>query len=149
MVVQESPKLLVKVRSLELLPILIVGNLVKMFVKLQGVRVCRFIYFKDTFNRWICCNSNIIVEVENPQRQLNVLIIYAHKNIILLVAIIDALCERIISYARCRDIFSLYEKFQIMLLVVNLRNQGITRVYSTSSQRLKCENKTNIDISKG
>ena len=55
-----------------------------------------------------------------------------------MVAIIDALCERIISYARCRDIFSLYEKFQIMLLVVNLRNQGITRVYSTSSQRLKC-----------
>ena len=148
MVVQESPKLLVKVRSLELLPILIVGNLVKMFVKLQGVRVCRFIYYKDTFNRWICCNSNIAAEVGNLQRQLNVLIIYAHKNIILLVAIIDALCERIISYARCRDIFSLYEKFQIMLLVVNLRNQGITRVYSTSSQRLKCENKTNIDIPK-
>ena len=149
MVVQESPKLLVKVRSLELLPILIVGNLVKMLVKLQGVRVCRFIYYKDTFNRWICCNSNIIVEVENPQRQLNVLIIYAHKNIILLVAIIDALCERIILYVRYRDIFSLYKKFQIMPLVVNLRNQGITRVYSTSSQRLKCENKTNIDISKG
>ena len=74
---------------------------------------------------------------------------YAHKNIILLVAIIDALCERIILYAKYRDIFSLYKKFQIMLLVVNLRNQGITRVYSTSSQRLKCENKTNIDISKG
>ena len=50
MVVQESPKLLVKVRSLELLPILIVGNLVKMFVKLQGVRVYQFSYRKDTFN---------------------------------------------------------------------------------------------------
>ena len=138
MVVQESPKLLVKVRFFELLPILIVGNLVKMFVKLQGVKVCWFSYYKDTFNRWIWCNSNIATEAENLQRQLNVLIIYVHKNIILLVAIIDALCERIISYARCRDIFSLYEKFQIMLLVVNLRNQGITRVYSTSSQRLKC-----------
>ena len=137
MAVRESPKLLVKVRFLKLSPILTVGNLVKMFVKLQGVKVCRFSYYKDTFNRWICCNSNIATEVGNLQRQLNVLIIYAHKNIILLVAIIDALCERIISYARCRDIFSLYEKFQIMLLVVNLRNQGITRVYSTSSQRLK------------
>ena len=133
---------MVKVRSLELLPILIVGNLVKMLVKLQGVKVCRFIYYKDTFNRWICCNSNIAAEVGNLQRQLNVLIIYAHKNIILLVAIIDALCERIISYARCRDIFSLYEKFQIMLLVVNLRNQGITRVCSTSSQR-DCNVKNN------
>nr|DAJ13128.1 MAG TPA: hypothetical protein [Siphoviridae sp. ctBWu8]DAK97052.1 MAG TPA: hypothetical protein [Caudoviricetes sp.] len=65
------------------------------------------------------------------------LIIYAHKNIILLVVIIDALCERIILYVRCRDIFNLYKKIQIMPLVVNLRNQGITRVYSTSSQRLE------------
>ena len=116
----------------------IVGNLVKMFVKLQGVKVCRFIYYKDTFNRWICCNSNIAAEVGNLQQQLNVLIIYAHKNIILLVAIIDALCERIILHTRYRDIFSLCKKFQIMLLVVNLRNQGITRVCSASSQRLEC-----------
>ena len=137
MVAQESPKLLAKVRFFELLPILIVGNLVKMFVKLQGVKVCRFIYYKDTFNRWIWCNSNIATEAENLQRQLNVLIIHAHKNIILLVAIIYALCERIILYVECRDIFNLYKKFQIMLLVVNLRNQGITRVCSTSSQRLE------------
>ena len=109
-----------------------------MFVKLQGVKVCWFSYYKDTFNRWIWCNSNIATGAENLQRQLNVLIIYAHKNIILLVAIIDALCERIILYVKYRDIFNLYKKFQIMLLVVNLRNQGITRVYSTSSQRLEC-----------
>ena len=68
MVVQESPKLLVKVRSLELLPILIVGNLVKMFVKLQGVKVYQFNYYKDTFNSWIYYNSNIVVEVRNSQR---------------------------------------------------------------------------------
>ena len=109
----------------------------KMFVKLRGVKVCRFSYHKDTFDGWICCNSNITVEAGNLQRQLNVLIIYAHKNIILLVATINALCERIILYARYRDIFSLCKKFQIMLLVVNLRNQGITRVCSTSSQRLE------------
>ena len=76
-----------------------------------------------------------MIGARNLQQQLNVLMIYAHKNIILLVAIIDALCERIILYVRYRDISDLYKKFQIMPLVVNLRNQGITRVYSTSSQR--------------
>ena len=78
-----------------------------------------------------------MIGARNLQQQLNVLMIYAHKNIILLVATIDALCERIILYVRCRDIFNPYKKFQSMPLVVNLRNQGITRVYSTSSQRLK------------
>ena len=68
MVVQESPKLLVKVRFFELLPILIVGNLVKMFVKLQGAKVYQFSYCKDTFNRWIYCSSNIAIEVRNSQR---------------------------------------------------------------------------------
>ena len=68
MVVRRSPKPLVKVRFLELLPILIVGNLVKMFVKLQGVKVYQFGYYKDTFNSWIYCNSNIAVEVGNSQR---------------------------------------------------------------------------------
>ena len=79
-----------------------------------------------------------MIGARNLQQQLNVLMIYAHKNIILLVATINALCERIILYTRYRDIFSLCKKFQIMLLVVNLRNQGITRVYSASSQRLEC-----------
>ena len=68
MVVQESPKLLVKVRFFELLPILIVGNLVKMFVKLQGVEVYLFSYYKDTFNSWIYYNSNIVIEVGNSQQ---------------------------------------------------------------------------------
>lgn len=120
-----------------------------MFVKLQGVKVCWFSYYKDTFNRWIWCNSNIATEAENLQRQLNVLIIYVHKNIILLVAIIYALCERIILYVECKDIFNLCKKFQIMLLVVNLRNQGITRVCSTSSQRLEGKIKEFLNISKG
>ena len=74
---------------------------------------------------------------------------YAHKNIVLLVAIIDAPCGRIILYIEYRDIFNHCKKFQIMLLVVNLRNQGITRVCSASSQRLEWKVKPIIEISKG
>lgn len=46
----------------------IVGNLVKMFVKLQGVKVYRFFYCKDTFSRGIYCSSNTVIGVGNPQR---------------------------------------------------------------------------------
>ena len=76
-----------------------------------------------------------MIGARNLQQQLNVLMIYAHKNIILLVAIIDALSERIILYVRCRDTLTSIRNSKIMPLVVNLRNQGITRVYSTSSQK--------------
>ena len=69
MVRQGSPKPLMEVRFFPLLPIQQnIGNLVKMFVKLQGVKVYQFGYYKDTFNSWIYCNSNIAVEVGNSQR---------------------------------------------------------------------------------
>ena len=74
------------------------GNLVKRVVNLQGFEVGRFGYCKDTFNDSILCNSNIVQEVRNSQRQFKVLNIYAYKNIVLLVAVIDAFCERIILY---------------------------------------------------
>ena len=60
----------VKVRVLLSVPFLfikkiIIFNLVKMFVKLQGLEVYRFILFKDTLKGWIYFNSNIKIVIKN------------------------------------------------------------------------------------